>query len=498
MSALTGNAINTSYQGLIKFDDNGTVQPTTLKTLTDGTGGTLPLSISQIETKFTSGSLVDFTGTTVTGLPADTDTTYDLASAQDGVNVDITLTGSDATVDTVQLTAGTNITLTEAAGSITIDAAGGGGGAAGLISGGTGIGSMKNDAALVTTAPITLGVNDIAIGDDTSMTSSTTNIYYTGGNVAIGENINLNKTVDYSFLTKTNPAVAIGSNINGIMGSNKTQVLLGYNISALGGGGSSIGIGQAVTVVGDTICLGDGQVTVSQGVGIGHGKANMTSGYGNVGIGGQVQSTGGGFGRGSVSVGNYAKANGGDSCAYGPNANANTAGSIAIGSFAQVPSGTTTAIVIGKDSSIQTANQRVVLIGNDTALGADGCNDTVIIGPNTSRSNDTSNSVQIGLLSNIAASNTVAIGRQASATGGGGCAVGRNSTASGDASFAGPNSTAAAANTAAFNGVTSGFSDTTAVANLQVVGNGNGIKISSPNGTVYTVTVSDGGVLTVA
>ena len=70
MATLTGNAINTSYQGLIKLDDNGAVQPTALKTLTDGTGGTLPIQFSQVETKFTSGSLVDFTGVTVSGLPA--------------------------------------------------------------------------------------------------------------------------------------------------------------------------------------------------------------------------------------------------------------------------------------------------------------------------------------------------------------------------------------------------------------------------------------------
>ncbi len=100
MASLFDKQIDLTYQGLVKFDDNGTVNPTTLKTLTDGTGGTLPLSLSQVETKFTSGSLVDFTGTTVTGLPVDPNTTYDLASAQDGTNVDITLTGSDATVDT--------------------------------------------------------------------------------------------------------------------------------------------------------------------------------------------------------------------------------------------------------------------------------------------------------------------------------------------------------------------------------------------------------------
>ena len=70
MSTLTGTKIKDTYPGLIKIEDNGAVQPTVLKTLTDGTGGTLPIQVSQVETKFTSGSLVDFTGTTVSGLPS--------------------------------------------------------------------------------------------------------------------------------------------------------------------------------------------------------------------------------------------------------------------------------------------------------------------------------------------------------------------------------------------------------------------------------------------
>ena len=49
-------------------------------------------------------------------------TEYDLASSQNGSNVDVTLTGTDATTDTVSLIAGTNVTLTDdGSNNITID-----------------------------------------------------------------------------------------------------------------------------------------------------------------------------------------------------------------------------------------------------------------------------------------------------------------------------------------------------------------------------------------
>ena len=125
MATLTGQQIDLSYQGLLKTSDNAALSATA-KGIQDGTGGATNIEMSNTATNFVSGT-VDFTGSTVSGLPADTNTTYDLASAQDGANVDVTLTGSDATTDVVQLTAGTNITLTDnGSNSITIDAAGGG------------------------------------------------------------------------------------------------------------------------------------------------------------------------------------------------------------------------------------------------------------------------------------------------------------------------------------------------------------------------------------
>ena len=69
MASLTGTKIKDTYSSLIKFEDNGTIDPTVLQQLTDGTGGSLPISVSQVQTVFQTGSIVDFTGTTVNGLP---------------------------------------------------------------------------------------------------------------------------------------------------------------------------------------------------------------------------------------------------------------------------------------------------------------------------------------------------------------------------------------------------------------------------------------------
>ena len=69
MATLTNTQIDQTYVGLLKLEDNGAVNPTTLKQLTDGFGGSLPISVSQVETVFQTGSTIDFTGTTVNGLP---------------------------------------------------------------------------------------------------------------------------------------------------------------------------------------------------------------------------------------------------------------------------------------------------------------------------------------------------------------------------------------------------------------------------------------------
>ena len=115
MGDLTNKQIDQTYDGLIKTSDEQPINGT-LKNLQDGVGNDLPMQVS------TTG--VNFTGT-VTGIPASTDTTYDLEAVDAAPNATVRLTGSDATTDDVNLIAGTNVSLDVSQNNITINAAGG-------------------------------------------------------------------------------------------------------------------------------------------------------------------------------------------------------------------------------------------------------------------------------------------------------------------------------------------------------------------------------------
>ena len=67
MASLTGNAIQNSYDGLIKTTDNAALSGTA-KAITDGVGGATNIEMSTTSTNFVSGT-VDFTGSSVSGLP---------------------------------------------------------------------------------------------------------------------------------------------------------------------------------------------------------------------------------------------------------------------------------------------------------------------------------------------------------------------------------------------------------------------------------------------
>ena len=67
MATLTGQQIDLSYQGLLKTNDNAALTGTA-KGIQDGVGGATNIEMSNTATNFVSGT-VDFTGSTVTGIP---------------------------------------------------------------------------------------------------------------------------------------------------------------------------------------------------------------------------------------------------------------------------------------------------------------------------------------------------------------------------------------------------------------------------------------------
>ena len=158
--------------------------------------------------------------------------------------------------------------------------------------------------------------------------------------------------------------------------------------------------------------------------------------------------------------------------------------SIALGSYARVPAGTSGgAIVIGANAGISAANQRVILITNNLTLDSGYAgNDTVMIGASLQQTSaDCSNSVQLGILSKLGGSNSVAIGREAKAETDQATAIGPNTTANANGS------------SAIGDGATANFANTATVKELETSTVGGGIRMYSPNGTAYKLTVSDAG-----
>lgn len=330
-TTLTGTQINNTYDGLIKTGDNDAIGATA-KVLSDGLGNDSCIAVSTSGTVFTGTA--DFTGATVSGITDNnttydlasaqagsnatvtltgsdassdvitlaagtnitltdngsnqitiaasgggTDTTYDLGSAQSGSDVDVTLTGSDATTDTIKFVAGTNITLTDNGScQVTITAAGGGGGGGGLVAG-TGTDSMIScitsvpavasgtDALAIGKGAQANSVNGIAIGDGAYANNSRA--------VAIGvdmrpgaEAVQIGRGA--SFITIAQDAIAIGEYAGFSSGTRSVQI--GRNATAQALCAVSLGDDARIetSAADNAVALGPNtRVTASQAVAIG-------------------------------------------------------------------------------------------------------------------------------------------------------------------------------------------------------------------------------------
>ena len=307
MAQLTGNTIQSSYLGIIKTGDNAAISGVP-KGLTDGDGNAINMEVGTGAIKFPSGT-VDFTGSTVSGLPVDPNTTYDLTAATIGSNINLELTGSDATTDTVQVTAGSNITLTKNITGFVIDAASGG--AAGLESG-TGTDSMQSSSALTAVAANASAEATIALGDGAIASSAT--------NIAIGDTANSGG--DDSFARGN---IAIGPNTDA---TNEKDIAIGNSAQATGS---------------RTVALGDG-ANASGNRSIVVGASSEATAFSSAVFGAFSSATA----EGATVVGGYgSSATQTDAIAVGKEADALAAGAIAIGKLAQATA--TDAIALGKD-----------------------------------------------------------------------------------------------------------------------------------------------------
>ncbi len=230
MSTLTGQSIDSSYQGLIKTTDNGVISATA-KAVTDGLGNATNIEISNTATNFVSGT-VNFTGSTVSGLP---------------------------------------------------------GGAAGLENG-TGADSLQSAAALTTNAADASGAGSIAIGDGAEATRQESVAIGQGaeangsgseGSIAIGHgsvaSANRGIAIGINGTTNSSEGIVIGDNVD-ISGSDRS-VAIGGAIS-ISGGNDKVAIGTSASVTGQRgLAFGqNASATATEAIAMGY---NVTAGTAN-------------------------------------------------------------------------------------------------------------------------------------------------------------------------------------------------------------------------
>ena len=475
MASLINTKIKDTYEGLIKTLDNLALSGTA-KAITDGAGNPTNITMSTTSTNFPSGT-VDFTGATVSGLP-DLDTTYTIGSVQDGLNADIKLTDQLGNDSKVTLVAGTNITLSNLGNDLTIN-----GGAAGLVNGAA-ADSMISDASLTTTPASALALRGIALGDN--------------ARAAVYAN-----QLD---------SIAIGTN-------------------ALSEGSSSISIGKdAYGQSGDEIAIGTSS-HARLGDGIAIGRSAYAGNTGNIALGKLANCDYQYTGAMALGTDTVVAANGG--VALGASVTADKIDTVSMKALDLQTASTPTAGGIIMTDAGSTERRLNITAGgalqiDSTPVGGGSAGMTVGSGSNSVQSAVT------GATGNASSSNSIAIGNGATATGGTGAmaygqdavangthaaafgqyseatnsyaiSFGRTSVASGDGSVAFGQQTSAAQAGAVAMGrqVTSDTADTTHVRALKIVApnggtGGNGITMLSPDGTAYTLTVSNAGALVIS
>ena len=544
MASLTGNQINNSYQGLLKSDNNGTISGFT--NITDGlgnqtglfldpslksigVGGADPKSLlrnsnfnslayplgstgsTQLEFQDANGLqtadiLQDRYGsmyyTNKYGDQGEQHVFRSLDVNNQVVDSKISMTSWNAvnnsdnwfTAYNERITAGAynsgtgDLTLTKPSGTdIVVNIPTGGGGSAGLIAGSF-TDSILSAASLTTTGAAVLGEGDIALGNDALVFTNTTNNYYAGGSIVIGDGAKVEKTADLSFAIPA-PSIAIGAGASAKTGSTIATMAIGQNSIANNEGAMAIGnLAQANFTKSIAIgynTRGNNQLTTAIG------DAAQATGYSATAIGSNSSAAGSGFLIGSTSIGVNSSSQAQRSVAIGAGAKLNNTsfnGAVVIGSFDASSAGSFgNGVVLGGGgasfpSSYQ-ANDLVAIGGSITFSGV-GSNNTIIAGL-VAETDGADDSVGLGRQCYIGAPSTTAIGRNSRAEN-------NNSTA------IGPFAQATASSAVAIgDSVVANKASTVSVTELETQLAGGGITMVSPNGTEYKLTVSDAGALVI-
>lgn len=217
------------------------------------------------------------------------DTTYDLSSVQSGSNSNLTLIGSDGTTDTVQIIAGTNITITDSGSALTIDAAGASGMTSFLAAGDTGVNQTITNGNTLTIEGGTGMETAAAAGDKVIVTLSDTAVTpgnYLNANIIVNQQGQITSVASGNNATATYTSAQNGLNVDMtyaqinptnndivklVAGSNITLTDNGSNeitIASTGGGTGMTSFDVAANSGATQTITNGNTLTIAQGTGI--------------------------------------------------------------------------------------------------------------------------------------------------------------------------------------------------------------------------------------
>ena len=412
MASLQNEQIDQSYQGLIKTSDNAALSGTA-KAIQDGAGGATNIEMSNTATNFVSGT-VDFTGSTVSGLPGGA------AGLENGTGADSLQSAAALTTTAADAAGSGSIALGDGASATRQESVAIGQGAEANGSGSEGSIAIGHGSVASANRGIAIGINGttnssegIVIGDDVDISGSDRSvaiggaITISGGNdkVAIGTSASVTGQRGLAFgqnaSATANEAIAIGYNVTAANAetlsvkaletqADSTPTAGGIIMSDAGGTDRRINIDASGNLQIDSTAVGGGG---SAGLESGTGTDSMQSAASLTTTAADAQSAG------SIVLGNgaVADATGTEQVVIGNNARADHEKTVAIGDNAQ---GHFQAVAIGRNSKAGTTSNK----GGCIAIG------------NTSHADTQNDAIAIGTSSSAQAEGAVALGRNVSAT----------------------------------------------------------------------------------